>query len=61
MSTSTKKGKENIQIGVENELHDNSDSEFEKIINSDKNFSEGEEEKGYVSLDNMEENYVENE
>ena len=56
-STSTRKGKENIQIGVENELHDNSDSEFERLLNY-KSCSEGEEVKGYASLDNMEENYV---
>ena len=56
-STSTRKGKENIQIGVENELHDSSDSEFERLLNY-KSCSEGEEEEGYASLDNMEENYV---
>ena len=58
-STSTRIHKENIQISIENELHDTSDSEFRKLLNSDKSFSEGEEEEGYASLDNMEENYVE--
>jgi len=56
-STSTKKGKENIQIGVENELHDSSDSEFERLLNY-KSCSEREEEEGYASLDNIEENYT---
>ncbi|XP_068490461.1 uncharacterized protein [Phaseolus vulgaris] len=54
----TRKGKEKIQIGVENELHDSSDSEFEKLLNFDKSFSEGEEEEGYAPLDNIEDNYV---
>jgi len=40
-------------------LHDISDSEFEKLLNSDKSVSEGEEEDGYASLDNMEDNYAE--
>ncbi|XP_068503602.1 uncharacterized protein [Phaseolus vulgaris] len=54
----TRKGKEKIQIGVENELHDSSDSEFEKLLNFDKSFSKGEEEEGYAPLDNIEDNYV---
>jgi len=37
--------KENIQIGSENKLNDSSDSEFEKLLDSDKSFSEGEEER----------------
>jgi len=45
--SSTRKGKDKIQIGVGNELHDNSDSEFEKLLNFDKSFSEGEKEEEY--------------
>jgi len=43
--------KGNIQIRIENELLDNSDSEFEKLLNFDKSFYEGEEEEGYAPLD----------
>ena len=49
--------KEKIQIEVENTLHDNSYSEFEKLLNFDKSFSEGKEET-YAPLNNMKENYV---
>jgi len=38
-------------------LHDSSDSEFERLLNY-KSCSEGEEEEGYASLDNIEENYA---
>jgi len=42
-------------------LHDRSDTEFEKLLNFDKSFFEEEEDEGYVSLDNVENNYVGNE
>ena len=44
----TRKGKYKIQIGVENELHDNSDFEFEKLLNFDKSLYEGEEKVAYT-------------
>jgi len=57
--TQSKKGKERTQIQVQNELHDSSDSEFEKLLNFDKSLSEGEEEEGYAPLDDdIEDNYV---
>jgi len=39
-------------------LHDSSDSKFEKLLNFYKSFSEVEEEEGYATLDNIEDNYV---
>lgn len=54
--TQTRKGKE---IAVQNELHDSSDSVFERLLNFDKSLSEGEEEEGYAPLDDdIEDNYV---
>jgi len=35
-------------------LHDNFDSEFERLLNFDKSFFEGEEEEGYASANNIE-------
>jgi len=57
-STPTRRGKKKIQIGVENELHDSFDYEFEKLLNIEKSFSKGEVEEGYAPLDNIEDNYV---
>ena len=57
--TQPKKGKERDQIQVQNELHDSSDSEFERLLNFDKSLSEGEEEERYAPLDDdIEDNYV---
>jgi len=40
-------------------LHDSFDSEFERLLNFDKSLLEGEEEEGYVPLDDdIEDNYV---
>jgi len=57
-SSPTRRDKEKIQIGVENKLHDSSDSEFEKLLNFEKSFTEGEEEEGCAPLHNIEDNYV---
>ena len=57
--TQSKKGKERTQIQVQNELHDSSDSEFERLLNFDKSLSKGEDEEGYAPLDDdIEDNYV---
>ncbi|WVZ04026.1 hypothetical protein V8G54_024832 [Vigna mungo] len=57
--TPTGKGKEKTQIGVQNELHDSSHFEFERLLNFDKSLSEGEEEEGYAPLDDyIADNYV---
>ena len=45
--TQPKKGKERTQIQVQNELHNSSNSEFERVLNFGKSLSEEEEEKGY--------------
>ena len=57
--TQPKKGKKKTQIQVQNELHDSSDSEFERLLNFDNSLLEGEEEEGYAPLDDdIEDNHV---
>ena len=51
------KTKKIFKIGVENELHDNSNFEFENLLNFKKSFSKREEER-YVSLVNIKDKYV---
>jgi len=56
LQSEQKRDKEKIQIGIKNELHDSSNSEFEKLLNV--SFSKVKKKERYAPLNNTKENYI---